>query len=254
MSAPTLHEPRTYRDFGNADRFVAFRVVVEQSDLYVKAHRALHKETEELTKACRSDIVAAIARRAEFLKSLVPIDENPKDAVIATRMVKAGLKAGTGPMAAVAGAVADFVGQALLKLSREVIIENGGDIFLKVDHPIVVGLFAGKSPFGDRMGLQIEPTALPLGICTSSATVGPSLSLGRADAATVVSRDVPLADAVATALGNRIKDAGDLKNAVEWALSIPGVDGALGVIGDRIAAAGNVELVPLTESPKELSK
>ncbi|MCA1961413.1 MAG: UPF0280 family protein [Desulfomonile sp.] len=245
MSMVDLAEPRTYRDFGPSNRFVAFRVAVETSDLYVKAHSFLDSETERLIRVARSLVEDAIARRPEFLKSLGPLDDDPGDAPIAARMVSAGRKAGTGPMAAVAGAVAEFVGLRLLELSPEVIVENGGDIFLRIDHPIVMGIFAGESPFSNRIGLKVYPSVLPVGVCTSSATVGPSYSAGRADAATIISRDTILADAVATALGNRVTAPRDLKTAVEWALTVPGVDGALAIIGDKIAAMGDVELVTL---------
>jgi len=245
MNMVDLVEPRTYRDFGPSDRFVAFRVAVETSDLYVKAHRQLDAETERFVRVARSQVEDAIARRPEFLTSLVPLDADPDDAPIAARMVEAGKKAGTGPMAAVAGAVAEFVGQRLLEHSPEVIVENGGDIFLRIDHPVVIGLFAGDSPFSNRVGLKVNASVLPVSVCTSSRTVGPSYSAGRADAATIVSRDAILADAVATALGNRVAAPRDLKVAVEWALAVPGVDGALAIVGDKIAAMGDVELVAL---------
>lgn len=247
MTAAALFEPRTYRDFLETDRFKTFRVIVETSDLYVKALVELEEETEKLIRQCRTQIEAAIARRAEFLTSLAPLPEEPGDAPVAVRMLRAGKKAGTGPMAAVAGAVSEFVGRALLRWSPEVIVENGGDIFLQVERPVVVGLIAGTSPFSGRIGLRVEETPLSLGICTSSGTVGPSTSFGKADAATIVSRDVALADAVATATGNRIQSPMDLKSAVEWAVTIPGVDGALAVMGDKIAAVGEIELVPIPE-------
>lgn len=245
MAAHTLYEPRTYRDFGEAGRFRTFRVVVETSDLYVKAHSVLEKETEELIRRCRGQIEAAIARRAEFLKSLAPIEEDPADGPVPLQMIRAGKRAGTGPMAAVAGAVAEFVGRALLQMSPEVIVENGGDIFLMVAQPVVVGLFAGASPFNNRVGIKLEPTAIPLGVCTSSGTVGPSMSFGIADCATIISRDVSLADAVASGLGNRIQGPSDLGRAVEWAMNIPGVDGALAILGEKMAALGDVELATL---------
>lgn len=226
--------------------------MVETSDLYVRAHKPLEGETEGLVRTCRAQIEDAIARRPVFLKSLVPLEEDPGDAPIVHRMIQAGKKAGTGPMAAVAGAVAEFVGQGLLAWSRELIIENGGDVFLKVAHPIVVGILAGTSSLSGRLGIRVEPTGLPLGVCTSSGTVGPSMSAGRAEAATIISRDVILADAVATAMGNRIAHPRDLKNAVEWAMKVKGVDGALAVTGEVIAALGNLELVPLAEREKEV--
>lgn len=245
MPPVTYYEPRAYREFDDSGRFKTFRVVVEQSDLYVKALAPLEKDTEALVRRCRAEIEAAIARRPEFLTSLKPLPEDPADAPVALKMIRAGRKAGTGPMAAVAGAVAEYVGRALVPLSPEIIIENGGDLFLMVAQPIVVGMYAGKSPLSNRFGIKIAPTPLPLGICTSSAKVGPSLSLGNADCATIISRDVALADAVATGLGNRIQRPDDLTAALEWAASIPGVDGALGVLDDKLAVVGDIELVPV---------
>ncbi|MBI5248541.1 MAG: UPF0280 family protein [Desulfomonile tiedjei] len=247
MEPPVIYEPRTYRSFDKHERFKAFRVVIETSDLYVKAHSRLEKETEELIRKGRAQVEWAVAKRPEFLTSLVPVDEDPSDAPVVLRMIRAGKKAGTGPMAAVAGAIAEFVGRELCLLSPEVIVENGGDIFLNVQAPVVIGLYAGKSPFSGRVGLKVDATAIPMGICTSSAKVGPSLSLGSADAATIVSPDVALADAVATGLGNRIHRESDLKAAVEWALGVPGVVGALAILGDKIAAQGDLELVSIPE-------
>lgn len=242
---PIIAEPRTYRHFDNDDRFKIFRVVVETSDLYVKALDRLEKETEELVRVCRDQIKQAIKRRESFLKSLEPVEPHPDDAPVVLNMIRAGRKAGTGPMAAVAGAVAEFVGKALLARSAEVIVENGGDIFMKVSSPIIVGILAPDTPFENTLGLSFDAMPVPLGICTSSGTVGPSLSLGKADAATIVSKDVALADAMATALGNRIKDGRDVKKAVQWAMTVPGVEAALAVKGDTIAALGDLELVPL---------
>ncbi len=245
MIAPTVYEPRNYRNLDHSDRFKPFRVAIETTDLYVNAHSSLVKETKELIRESRAQIKNAIARRPEFLTSLVPLEEDPADSPLVLSMIRAAQKAGTGPMAAVAGAVAEFVGKGLLPLSPEVIVENGGDIFIKVDLAVLVGLYAGNSPFSGRIGIRIEPTPVPLGICTSSGTVGPSLSFGIADAATVVARDVPLADAVATRVGNRVQKAGDLKKAVECGMEVPGVNGALVILADKIAALGDVELVPL---------
>jgi uncharacterized protein len=247
MKLPDVHEPRTYRDLSDTGRFKTFRVVVGTSDLYVKALDSLEAETERLIRAAREEVEWAIARRREFLTSLEPIEEDPADSPLVLKMIRAGKKVGTGPMAAVAGAVSEYVGYGLLPRSPELIVENGGDIFVKVANPVVVGLFAGNSPFNRRIGIKIEATPIPVGVCTSSATVGPSLSLGKADAATIVSRDVTLADAMATALGNRVRKPADLKPAVEWAVSVCGVDGALAVLGDRIAASGDIELTPLSD-------
>jgi ApbE superfamily uncharacterized protein (UPF0280 family) len=109
-----------------------------------------------------------------------------------------------------------------------------------------VALFAGKSPLSHRVGLRIDPSWSPLGVCTSSGTVGHSLSFGRADAACVVAPDAALADAAATALGNRVRDAGDIPAALEWAAGLPEILGSVVIVGDKLGARGQVELVPLT--------
>ncbi|MEW6140830.1 MAG: UPF0280 family protein [Thermodesulfobacteriota bacterium] len=245
MNETIVFQSRDYRDFDQSGGFKAFRVAVETSDLYVKALVSLERETEALIRECRSQIEWAISRRPEFLTSLVPVEEDPADPPPAARMVRAGRKAGTGPMAAVAGEVADYVGRGLLKWSKELIVENGGDLFIQVERPVMVGLYAGSSPFTGRVGVRIQPTVIPLGVCTSSGTVGPSLSQGKADAATVISHDVALADAVATALGNRIVRPSDLKPALKWALDISGVMAAAAILGDTIAAQGDIELGPI---------
>lgn len=241
-------EPRTYRSYADHDVFTNFRVVVDTSDLYIKALSNLEDQAKAFVMECRAQIEDSIARRRKFLTSFDPIDANPLDSSTPTRMIQAAKKAGVGPMAAVAGAVAEFVGRNLLLFSREIVVENGGDIFVHVNRPIVIGVYAGTSPISDKIGIKIGPTAMPLGICTSSAKVGPSTSLGRADAATVVSYDVSLADAVATGLGNRITSARNMKSAVEWAMNIDGVLAALVIFEDKLAVSGEIELTPVDHS------
>lgn len=238
-------QPRTYRTYYDSGRFCSFRVTVETSDLYVKALKRLDRETERLVRDGRGQIKEAILRRPEFLNSLSPLDEDPKDSPMVLSMIRAAQKAGTGPMAAVAGAVAEFVGRRLLELSPEIIIENGGDIFAKIHGPLTCGIFAGSSPFSQRLGIRISETGLPVSVCTSSGSVGPSRSFGRADAAVAISNSASLADAAATAMGNRIQHHRDLRAGVEWAMSIKGVKGAVAVLGDEMVALGDLELIPI---------
>jgi uncharacterized protein len=245
LSQITILEPRTYRSFEENDLFTNFRVVVETSDIYIMALKNLEAQAKALIIECRARIEDAIHRRAEFLTSFNPIDPDPLDSPVALRMITAGTKAGVGPMAAVAGAVAEYVGRYLLPMSSEIIIENGGDIFVHVKHPVVIGIHAGKSPLSDKIGVKIGPTVIPAGVCTSSGKIGPSTSLGKADAATVVSLDVSLADAVATGLGNRINAARDLESAVNWATNINGVVAALAIFEDKMAVSGDIELTPI---------
>jgi hypothetical protein len=187
-----------------------------------------------------------IAHCPEFLHSLTPLPENPLAPLIARRMIHAAQEAGVGPMAAVAGAMAQMVAEDLQTWSPLIIIENGGDCYLNLREDVTVGVYAGpESPFTNRLGLRFSGDRFPLAICTSSGTIGHSLSFGRADAVTVVAKDAALADAAATAIGNRVGTRGDVAPALETAQSIREIEGVLIVIQDKVGIWGNMEVVPV---------
>jgi uncharacterized protein len=153
---------------------------------------------------------------------------------IVKKMINCGAVFGIGPMAAVAGAIAGFAVQAMTdEGATYAVVDNGGDICILNDQPIVVGIYAGSSPIKD-LAFQLPARQRPLGICTSSGTVGPSISFGFADAAAVISQDVALADAAATALGNAVTAVGSLTECFQ-AIDRPGIDGALVIRGERMA-------------------
>jgi ApbE superfamily uncharacterized protein (UPF0280 family) len=223
-----------------------FRVAVKETDLWVLACRDFSAEVRDLVIQERQQLEAYIVRYPDFLTSLVPRPEDPFAPPLVREMIEAAAAAGVGPMAAVAGALAAQVGRGLATLSPEVIVENGGDIYLAITQPATVALFAGKSPLSHRVGLNLDPALSPLGVCTSSATVGHSLSFGRADAACVLARSAALADAAATALGNRVQGPESVGKALEWVASLPEILGAVVIVGEKLGAWGQVELVPLT--------
>jgi len=241
------YEPRTYRSRMARAGLVGFRVVVKETDLWVLAARDFSRKVREVVLQERRQLEAYIAGHPGFLTTLTPWPEDPFAPPVAREMIAAARRVGVGPMAAVAGALAERVGRALEQesLNPEVIVENGGDLYLEVTSPAIVSLFAGKSPLSHRVGLRIEPDLSPLGVCTSSGSVGHSLSFGRADAACVLAHKASLADAAATALGNLVPDAGAIGAALAWAASIPEILGAVVVVGDKLGAWGRVELVPL---------
>ena len=177
------------------------------------------------------------------MTSLTPIDQDHLAPDIVRDMLRVSSMAGVGPMASVAGAVAEYVGRDLLPQTLNVIVENGGDIFLKTLNEITVGIYAGDSPLSEKIALRVRPSETPLGICTSSATVGPSLSLGRADAVCVKSRSASLADAVATAVGNVCKSKSDIRKALALGSGITGVLGILIIMGGELGAWGEMELM-----------
>ncbi|MCL6621750.1 MAG: UPF0280 family protein [Syntrophobacterales bacterium] len=241
----TPHEPRTYRTRMAREGLVAFRVVVQQTDLLILAVRDLSPLARQTAVQERSRLESYIAAHPDFLSTLTPWPEDPFAPPVVREMVAAARVAGVGPMAAVAGALAERVGRALLAASPEVIVENGGDVFLALTRPATVALYAGASPLSRRVGLRIAAEDTPLGVCTSSGTVGHSLSFGRADAACVVAPTAALADALATALANRVRAPGDIDPALAWLADIPGTVGAVVVVGKALGAWGRVELVPL---------
>jgi uncharacterized protein len=155
--------------------------------------------------AARQVLEAHIAHDPFFLTTFDPYMPESEEEVI-LRMALAARKAGVGPMAAVAGTIAWSGVEAMADAGAEFgVIDNGGDIALVCDRPVRVGLHAGEAALSNRIAFVIPPQEKILGICTSSATVGPSISFGIADAVTIFSHDVALADAWATSVCNRIR-------------------------------------------------
>lgn len=251
-------EPRTYRTLFSASDLRYLSVLVEQTDLRIgighahgepvpdgKALREARQLAIRETVRARTAIEAQIRENPAFLTSLVPMEVADGGSLLVRRMVEAARAAEVGPMAAVAGAVAEQVGKRLGAFFTEVIVENGGDLWIQGTRPRLVGVWCGQSRLNGRFALRMQPAGMPLGLCTSSATIGHSLSLGRADAATVHADSAALADAVATALGNRVRSVDAVEAALAWAMGVPGVRGAMVVIGEHMGMLGQLELVPV---------
>lgn len=241
---------RSYRGLHRQEDLVHFQVAVKETDLDIGVRQdrfspQLIKWVEDLIRAGRQPLEEYIKRDPQFLKALTPHPLLPGAPALVQEMATAAELAGVGPMAAVAGTMAAWVGKALAKRSRDVIVENGGDIYLRTNRVRTVGIFAGKSLLSNRIALEIHPNQSPLGICTSSGRVGPSLSLGKADAVVILSPSAPLADAAATAAGNLVQVKEDVKKAVNLASGIPGVTGAVVIMDDQLAVWGQVKLCPM---------
>jgi hypothetical protein len=225
---------RAYRTFTWKE--ASLRICSARSELIVDEVKRLRKVLEDY-----------IARQPEFKSSLVPLDLLPDAPEICLRMAAACRPCGVGPMAAVAGAVAEMCVEAALAAgAEEAIVENGGDIFIASPRAVLVGLYAGAHPLSGRLALRIEPDRLPLSVCSSSSRFGHSLSFGDCDLATIVARDGALADAAATLTCNSVKTADDVEQALEKAMGISGIEGVLIIKDDRFALAG--DLPPLVRS------
>lgn len=199
----------------------------------------------EAVVAERRRLEAYIARHPEFKTSLTPVvlmDDPPESA---RRMALAADATGLGPMAAVAGTLAQIgVEAAMAAGTGEAIVENGGDIYLHSDREVVIGIYAGKSPISSQLAFRLSPDSLPLALCSSSGRMGHSLSFGQCDLATVVARQGALADAAVTLVCNLIRQEADLTPVLNDVGTIPGIDGILAVKNDRIGLWGRLpELV-----------
>lgn len=239
------YELRDYREKISARGLVSFNVAVKETDLRVSAQRDLSKETVDKVVSYRHQLENYIQSHPGFLTALTPYHDDPFAPLIIREMIKATGDIGVGPMASVAGAIAHLVGTDLLMLTDQVIIENGGDIFMKISRDATVSIFAGESQLSEKIGIKIPRDMMPVGVCSSSGRVGHSLSMGSSDVVTVVSHSAIRADGAATALGNRIRTKRDLDKISGWSDGIAGILGGVAILGDAMATWGDIELVAL---------
>jgi len=240
-----MYEKRTYRNLVKTDDLIKFQVIVKETDLLVRAERDFSKETRESVLKYRYQLETYIAINPEFQKSLVPLTDDLYAPEIVREMIRTSQSALVGPMAGVAGAMAEWVSKDLLEQSKEVIVENGGDIYLATSKERTIGIYAGDSPLSLKIGIVISPEETPLGVCTSSGTVGPSLSFGNANAVCILSKSAALADAAATAVGNVVKEKKDIQSGLQKGREIVGVLGTLIIFEEKMGVWGNVKLAQL---------
>jgi ApbE superfamily uncharacterized protein (UPF0280 family) len=229
---------RLYKTFVHKE--AVFRIHCNQHEIVVS----------ELVRQ-RRNLEEYIEQHADFLHSLKPVQTVAKAPEIARRMAAAAEKIGVGPMAAVAGAMAQMgVEAALTAGDNEAIIDNGGDIFLKLSAPAVIGIYSGPLEALNRLAFSLQPQDCPLSICSSSGKMGHSLSMGDCDLAVTVSKDGALADAAATLAGNLVKKIEDIEAALNKIMEINGIDGVLIIQNGKIGLAGKLPpLIKTTASP-----
>jgi ApbE superfamily uncharacterized protein (UPF0280 family) len=242
-----MYEERTYRNLVRTDDLVKFEVTVKETDLLVRAESNLSNETRDSVLKYRHQLETYISMNPEFQRSLIPLAEDLHAPELVREMIRVSQVARVGPMAAVAGAMAEWVSKDLLKLSKEVITENGGDVYLATARERTIGIYAGQSPLSLKIGIVIGPEESPLGVCTSSGTVGPSLSFGKADAVCILSKSAALADAAATAVGNIVQEKKDIELGLERGREIEGILGTLIIVGEKMGVWGNIRLTKLSD-------
>lgn len=237
------YEDRSYRSLINKDNLISYNIKISESDLFISSDKDLAVLAEKSLIQHRYSLETYIRNHPEFQTSLLPLPEDHFALPIVRCMLSKSKICGVGPMASVAGAIAEFVGYDLLDATENLIIENGGDIFLRSKNKLNVAIYAGESTLSYKLNLIVKPEDTPLGICTSSATVGPSLSFGKADAVCVISKTATLADAAATAIANRVKNKSNIKFALNYGMKIPGVKGIVIICGNDMGAIGEVKFV-----------
>jgi ApbE superfamily uncharacterized protein (UPF0280 family) len=230
-------------------RWTSFRSAFRETDLWVAVdtthyRREAEKFTMDRILYYRDVIDKHIVVHPEFRDSLAPVVAPGGVHPVVTAMSEASLAAGTGPMSTVAGAIAEFICRDILSEydAAEVVIENGGDIFMKLTSPVTTSVYAGCSPLSEKIALHIIPEETPLSICCSSGTVGHSLSFGIADACMIACRSGAQADAYATAFCNEVKNKDMVHEVTESALRKPEILSVVIIADDKVSLGGNIEI------------
>lgn len=243
------YKERRYRGQFAAEGRRSFCVKFLESDLWIGVDNGSYSPSMEddalqLIVDLRRAMDAHIMLEPDFRTSLVPYRVAECAHPVMKHMSDVSFRTGIGPMSAVAGAFAEHVAVHLREKygCQEVIVENGGDIYADSSSDMDISVFAGESQLSNRVGFHIPAGEFPLGICSSSGTVGPSLSFGRADAVMIVCKDALLADSYATAFANRIKTVDDLQPVIDLIAAHSDILAAIAIKDDRMAMCGRYEL------------
>lgn len=247
----SMYEPRWYRKIVDSTRFTTIQVEWLETDLWIAIDRASFNPAIppfilEQIKGLRNVLDEYISKNEQFLHSLVPIPDDLSAPQEVRRMIIASTVAGIGPMSAVAGLFSEVIGNAVIKHFNieEIIVENGGDLFIFIKKDIDILVYAGNSPLSNKIAVTIPHEMSPLGLCTSSGTVGHSLSFGKADAVMIACKDTAIADSLATRFGNEVKTIEDIEHALKLAESFKEILSVLIITGDRIGIRGQFTIRP----------
>ncbi len=218
-----------------------FELSFKESRIVVLCDMDSRKEAKEELERTYILLEEYIRNNPFYQSTYEPLEVGDKAPSIVKEMAESSRKAGVGPMASVAGAFSEHLRDFLLQSgATEAIVENGGDIALKVNNEVTIGLYAGSSIYSGKIALKIKPENTPLGVCTSSASIGHSISLGEADAVTVLSDSTPLADAAATSIANVVRGPDGVETALEKVKDIRGVMGAMVVLDTELGCWGSL--------------
>ena len=234
-----MYEVRTYQQLVREDDLVITRVVAKETEIFIKACVDLEEEALTSLLKYRKSIEDYINQYPLFETALSSYSTDDDAPEMVKEMALQASKVNVGPMASVAGAIAEYVGRDLAKFSDEIIIENGGDIYMNSKKTRSICIFAGESIFSEDIKIKIESQNMPIGVCTSSGSVGHSVSFGAADAVTVLSRSAVFADAAATAIANMVETKEDVENTLSFSKKIHNLKGVIIIKNDTLGAWGD---------------
>ena len=235
------HSNRSYRQKIKSNDLISFQVEIKESDLLIQAPILLQDQSFAALNFYRKILEDYIKKNPQFSLTLKPYPTDHSAHPMIREMIAATTICRVGPMAAVAGCLSQYVAESLLKEIDELIVENGGDLYIKSPHIRKAIIYAGSSPLSNKIFLKIDSREKGVGLCTSSATVGPSYSMGKADAVTVISHSAALADAAATAIGNIIQSKDNIEEGLEIAQTINGLIGLVIIKDDKMGMWGEIE-------------
>jgi len=243
------YNDRTYRQQFRNNRWNGFVAKYKETDVWIGVnqksfHREMPEFTEQIIRELRNEADVYLEQDPQYRLSLVPYTAQEFAPEILKKMSDISHKTGVGPMATVAGAFAEHIAKKLQEKFEieELIIENGGDIYADIKHDLILSIFAGESPLSEKIGLQVDAKESPLGICTSSGTVGHSLSFGKADAVMIICKDATLADAYATVFANKIQAEEDINSVLEQIKHEKNILAALIVKNEKMGLIGQFDL------------
>jgi len=232
-----------YRNNVKSREKYLWKVVYKYSDLLISSDKNIIKLAEESLKEIYRYLYKCFKEDPAFLKSLSPVALKPGYPEIIKKMCMLSAEFNVGPMAAVAGTVNEFLAEKLNKYCGSLIIENGGDLYVKSKKDLTLGIHVKNAYFKDSLSLRIKAANMPCGVCSSSGTFGHSLSLGKCDLALVLSKSAITADAAATAAANSITCKDDILTSIEHFKTYRDIEGLLLIKDDKIGLWGRIELI-----------
>jgi ApbE superfamily uncharacterized protein (UPF0280 family) len=220
-------------------------VNIEDSKILILSKKRF-SGAQGIVSQLREDIIRHIEKERIFENSLIALESTSDEPYIIRIMKRYSQIMKVGPMACVAGAIAQILGERLFN-GEDMIVENGGDIFICKKGPIGIRVYTDDEIFKDRLLVNIDHCNDSVGIATSSATIGPSLSFGRTSATIVISNNCALSDAAATRIANEVRSSNDLERTLKkykriiYDFNIP-ITGVLCIIDSNMAAFGKIKV------------